>query len=181
MHFPHDVLGGWLLGAAVLWGFARSEGRVGAWFAQRSLGARMGVGLLASLAMISLGHLVLAAVAPITDPPQWSDFAGAARQASHWYTLAGAGFGAVAGYSLMQRYAPFESSGAWGKRLARYAVGLAGLLVLYFGLDNAFAAVAADESTLGYWLRYVRYTVMALWAFFLAPWSFLKLGLAQRA
>jgi hypothetical protein len=101
--------------------------------------------------------------------------------ASHWYTLAGAGFGAGAGYALMVRYASFENRGSWVQRLERYALGLVGVLILYFGLDAVFAAITPDETALGYALRYLRYAVVALWAFFLAPWSFLRLGLARPA
>jgi hypothetical protein len=74
----------------------------------------------------------------------------------------------------MHRYARFNTRGEAWKRGVRYLVGIVGLLVLYFGLDIAFAALAADESAPGYVLRYVRYGAATLWATFLAPWVFLK-------
>ena len=74
---------------------------------------------------------------------------------------------------------PFSAKGTRGKRVARYLVGILGLLVLYFGLSEVFDLFAVDESLLGYILRYIRYGVATFWATFLAPWVFLKIKLAE--
>jgi hypothetical protein len=79
----------------------------------------------------------------------------------------------------MRRYARFDAKGTWGKRVTRYVVGVIGLLLLYLGLDVLFAAIAPDETALGYILRYLRYTTITFWATFLAPWVFLKTNLAE--
>jgi hypothetical protein len=42
-----------------------------------------------------------------------------------------------------------------------------------------FTLLAPDASLVGYVLRYIRYTSVAFWAMFGAPWVFLKLKLAE--
>ena len=179
VHFPHDVLFGWLIGLAVIFLFARFEKPVGAWMAQQSLGGQALVGLVASLVMVLVGWLVLALIAGSPDPEPWRAYAAEARDLTRYFTLGGALFGTVSGYALMKRYAAFQPAGRWGQKLARFALGIFGLLIIYLGLDLLFGLLAADESLLGYILRYLRYASLTLWAVFLAPWLFIRLRLAE--
>ena len=179
VHFPHDVLFGWLIGFLVLFIAIRIENPLSAWMNRLSLGKQILAGFVASLAMILLGHAVLALIANTPDPAEWSQFATQARTVTTYYTQSGIFFGAVAGYVLMKRYAPFQTGGGWAKRILRYLVGLLGVLVLYLGLDQIFILLAPDESALGYLLRYLRYGSAAFWVTFLAPWIFLKVRLAD--
>jgi hypothetical protein len=143
-----------------------------------SIGAQIGIGFLCSLLMTLTGFVVRALVAGTPDPAEWSSFSAEARNIYQFITLGGAVFGTYAGYILMRKYARFSAKGTRGLRVARYLVGILGLLLLYFGLDAAFAALAPDDSTLGYILRYLRYGAATFWATFLAPWVFLKTKLA---
>jgi hypothetical protein len=79
----------------------------------------------------------------------------------------------------MQKYAPFETKGSWAQRIGRYLLGIAGLLVIYLGLDLLFGLIAADATALGLVLRYIRYGAVTFWVMFEAPWVFLKLRLAE--
>jgi membrane-associated phospholipid phosphatase len=180
VHFPQDVLFGWLIGLTMLWAFARWEKPVRDWLDGMSLGAQIGLGFACSLLLAASGFVIRLLISGTPDPVEWSSFSTLSRSVTHYVTLAGAVFGNYTGYALMRRYARFNARGEAWKRGVRYLVGIVGLLVLYFGLDIAFAALAADESTLGYVLRYVRYGTATLWATFLAPWVFLKAGLAER-
>lgn len=179
VHFPQDVLFGWLIGFAVLWAFARWEQPVRDWLDALSLSAQITLGFLCSLLMVVAGFVIRSLIAGSPDPAEWSSFSADARSLNQFLTLGGAVFGTYSGYALMRHFARFHAAGAWGKRLVRYVVGLVGLLLIYFGLDIAFAALAPDASALGYVLRYVRYGLATFWATFLAPWVFLKTRLAQ--
>ncbi len=180
VHFPHDVLFGWLIGALVLWIFIKYEARLSAWANAQATGKLIGVTLAISVTVILLGQLVQMIIAGTPDPAAWSAFSSESRAASHSFTLAGALFGSVAGYALMKRHAPMSSGGEWSNRIVRYALGIIGVLVLYFGMDVLFAMLTPDETALGYILRYLRYATVTFWVTFLAPWVFLKLGLAKR-
>ena len=80
----------------------------------------------------------------------------------------------------MKQSIPFDSGGSWSRRLGRYVVGITGLLLLYNGLDQLFAAITPDETLLGYILRYLRYAAVTFLVTFLAPWLFVRFGLADR-
>jgi hypothetical protein len=53
---------------------------------------------------------------------------------------------------------------------------VAGTLML---LDAAFAALSADTSLFGTWLRYVRYATAAIVGLFLGPLLFVRLRLGE--
>lgn len=179
VHFPQDVLFGWLIGFAMLWAFARWAKPVRDWLEGMTLSAQITLGFLCSLLMVITGFIIRLLVAGTPDPAEWSRYSTEARNIYQFITLGGAVFGTYAGYALMRKYARFSAKGPWVKRIIRYILGIVGLLVLYFGLDIAFAALAPDDSTLGYILRYIRYGTATFWATFLAPWVFLKTKLAD--
>jgi membrane-associated phospholipid phosphatase len=180
VHFPQDVLFGWLLGFAMLWAFAKWQAPVRDWLDGMSVGAQIGLGFACSLLLAATGFIIRLLISGTPDPAEWSSFSTLSRSVTHYVTLAGAAFGTYSGYALMRKYARFDAQGEAWKRGVRYLVGIVGLLILYYGLDIAFAAIAVDESALGYVLRYIRYGFAMLWAAFLAPWVFLKTGLAER-
>jgi len=179
VHFPQDVLGGWVIGLVVIIAFARGEAWALSWLKKLSAAGQIAVGFGISIAMILIGQLVVVLIASFPDPAGWVQFSTEARSTSHYFTLAGALFGTVAGFALMWRHARFEMNGSWGQRAGRYIVGIAGVLILYLALDVLFDLIAKDESMAGYLLRYIRYASVAFWATFGAPWTFLKAKLAQ--
>lgn len=179
VHFPQDVLFGWLIGYIVLWGFLKWESKVRDWLDDKSLLIQIGLGLIDSLLIVLIGFIIRFTIADTPDPLSYNSYSADARSLTHFFTLAGAAFGTYAGYLFMRRYARFDAKGAWGKRIVRFMVGILGLLLIYFGLDIAFASIAPDESTLGFVLRYIRYGLATFWATFLAPLVFLKTKLAD--
>lgn len=179
VHFPQDVLFGWLIGFIMLWALARWQASVRDWLDGMNLAAQIGLGFLCSLLMAVTGFVIRSLVAGTPDPVEWNSYSTQARNIYQFITLAGAVFGTYAGYALMRKYARFSAGGTRGLRVARYLVGIVGLLALYFGLDKVFSAIAPDDSMLGYLLRYLRYGTATFWATFLAPWVFLKTKLAD--
>lgn len=179
VHFPQDVLAGWLLGGVVLYLFIRLEPRVLSWLNRRSALAQIGTGFGISILMILLGLFIGALIASSPDPEEWARFASQARSPEQYFTLAGAFFGAIAGYVLMKGQARFRMDGSPFQLIGRYFWGIIGVLVIYLGLDLLFSLFAADETAAGYVLRYIRYAAVTLWAMFGAPWTFLRLKLAE--
>jgi hypothetical protein len=131
--------------------------------------------------MILLGQLILALIASSPDPAAWAQFSTGARSPSQYFTFAGALFGAIAGFVLMWQSARFQTKGSLVQRVERYLLGIAGVLLIYFGLDELFSLIVADETAAGYALRYIRYGAVTFWATFGAPWAFLRLKLAEPA
>lgn len=178
-HFPQDVLFGWVIGAAALWLFGKGEAQIRERHLRATLGAQIGIGFAASLAMVASIMLLLTFLSAAPDPPEWSSYAATARSPANIAALAGTLFGGAAGYALMKQYASFASGAALTKRAGRYILGIIFLLGLYLGLGVLAELVAPDESGWGYILRYLRLVVVAGFATFGAPWIFLKLKLAE--
>jgi membrane-associated phospholipid phosphatase len=181
VHFPTDVLGGLLIGLAVIVIFAMGEPWAISRLERLSSGGQIGAGFVISLLMILTGLIINALIAAFPDPPEWAQFALQARGISHYYNLAGALFGTAAGYVLMRSRLHFQTRGSGWQYAARYLLGIAGVLVIYEGLDMLFGLLAADETAIGLVLRYLRYGAVTFWAIFVAPWVFLKLKLAEPA
>jgi membrane-associated phospholipid phosphatase len=179
VHFPHDVLFGWLIGFVLLWVFTRWEREIRDWLGSESLLYQIGAGFAASIIIIFVGFMIRFLISGTPDPAEWSKFSTEARSVKQFLTLAGALFGTIAGYVLMRQHARFKATGTWSKRGLRYVVGIIGLLLIYFGLDILFGFIAMDESVLGYILRYIRFGAATFWATFLAPWVFIKTRLAE--
>jgi len=179
VHFPTDVLGGWVLSLVAIFLLVKGEVWLSPFLKRQTTGGLIGIGFLISILMPLVGWLVGLLIASSPDPAEWAQYSAQARGISHYFTLAGAFFGMVAGYTFMRQYAAFEAKGGWAKRIGRYLLGMVGVLVLYLGLDMLFGLVAADESALGLALRYIRYGTVTFWAMFGAPWVFLKLRLAE--
>ena len=180
VHFLHDILFGWLIGVVMILIFVACDKPLSAWAAKLSLGMQVLVALAASIVIVLIGQLVNGLISGVTDPESWRALAAEARTINYSINHAGAIFGALTGYALMRKYAPFSSQGKWSMRLARFALGFLGVLVIYFGLDVLFGMIAGDESVLGLALRFIRYGLVNFWVIFLAPWLFLKVRLAQR-
>ena len=180
VHFPQDVLGGWLIGLIMLFVFIKYESRFLAWWAQKTVNAQIFLGFLFSAATILIGLLVLYLISGSPDPAEWAVYSTEARDISDYIRLGGFLFGAVTGAVLMGKHARFKMDGSALQKVGRYIVGIVGLFALYLGLDVLFALFAPDASLAGYILRYIRYALVSIWAIFGAPWVFLKLKLAER-
>ena len=179
VHFPHDVLFGWMIGLVVLYLFIKNEGKVGDWLNTQTINYQIGFTFGISLLFILIGLLVRALTAGSSDATVWSHYATEARSLSFYFTLSGAFFGTGFGYILMKEYAYFKTTGTVLQKAIRYIVGILGVLVCLYGLDPLFSLIAADETVLGYILRYIRYGIATLWAMFGAPRVFLKWNLAE--
>lgn len=187
VHFPHGLLLGWTAGGLFLFAFWKLSPRFEDWFRAQSMGVQIGTSFGISAAMVACALLYSQYLAGIIviDPTYIANAAAdqpaktiapfsAKTPVSYAAVVAGMGVGAA----LMIRTANFSTGGPIGQRALRYLIGMIGLFTIY--ASGTFA-----PETLPEWeylsLRYVRYFVMMLWAIWLAPLLFLKVGLARRA
>ena len=180
VHFPHDVIVGWVVGGVVLILFITGEQRLSPWLSAQSAGTLIGMGFGLSVAIVLMGLLAGAVIAGSPDPVAWASFAAEARSPAGFFTLGGSLFGAVAGFVLMQQYARFRTDGPWMQRSGRFLLGMVGVLICWQGLSILFGLITTDETAMGYILRYIRYALTTGWAMFGAPWVFLRVKLAER-
>ncbi len=184
VHFPHDVILGWLIGALLLWVVLRFWEPVTAWLKKMSLGQQILASFLGSLVLI-LFPLIPFLWLKITNwqPPQaWSQYATETISLSGGITTGGTLFGLLAGLAWFNRQGGFSTDGPIWKHILRFVLGAVGILVFYIGLDVVFGLIAPDaEALLPYLLRFIRYTLVGAWVSAGAPWIFVKLKLAKKA
>src|SRR3990172_6660651 len=68
VHFPHDVLAGWLIGFLMIIVFVWGEKKLSPRLNSLSVSAQISLGFAVSLAMILLGLLIRVLIAPYPDP-----------------------------------------------------------------------------------------------------------------
>ena len=160
IHFPQDVLAGWLLGAIVLIVWLRYEDR---------LAARWnGLSTAGKLTLSVLGPVALALLLPPDRANQYPNAFGAVVGG----TLMGAGIGSV----FEARWVRFRVEGSIGRRALRYIVGIALVGLVYVG--GSFVP-DLEPWMLHQAVRMARYALVGLTAIGLAPWVFVKLRLAD--
>lgn len=182
VHFPADVLGGWLLGALLLWAMWHWQGPTTAWLQRHSVGQQIAAAVAVSLLYAALAVGAHAVVGGTPDPAAWAVTAAATqveaidpRNPEAAANAAGMLLGLGVGLALANRWTRFDADGPGGQRLLRFVIGAAGMLVFWRGLALIFPA---EPLALGLVLRYMRYALTVVWALFLAPWVFMRLRLA---
>ncbi len=184
VHFPHDVLLGWIIGGVSLWLVLRFWEPVEARVRRATLAGQVLTAFLASLALILIGLVpFLWLKLSLWQPPQaWAGYAGSAVTLSDVLSTPGIFFGLFAGLAWFNRLGGFSPAGPFWKRILRYALGLVGVLVFYVGLDKLFGLIVPNsEALLPYILRYIRYAFVGGWVSLGAPWIFLRLKLADKS
>lgn len=112
VHFPQDVLGGWVIGIVLL----------GVYFWLR----RVARGIILSLS-VQLGiALALPVILFALHPSEGTAL------------ITGVAFGMLPGFVLEEHFVRFRADGAWWKRVLRFVVGVIPLLALYLGLKLVF-------------------------------------------
>jgi hypothetical protein len=185
VHFPQDVILGWLIGFLLVWIFLRVEKPVAAWFSNQSLPLAVFVLFVISLSMLLVGLLIRSISSDWQIPVAWLENARLAFpeedlinpfKFSGLLLTSGVFFGLSAGALWLSTRAGFNAKGSWGRRILRYLVGVVGVAILWFGLGSL---LPEEAGTLGYVLSYLLYTVIGLWISALAPLLFLRLKLAE--
>lgn len=179
VHFTHDVLAGWLVGAVLLWVFLKLEKSVSAWFRDNSLPAQIIALILATSLFIIPALLIVPPFDPPAVPQAWIEGAGEVIEPYHYeglLTTSGSFLGLGLGIILLHRGAGFSAQGSVTQRILRYLVGLLGVLALYLGLGSIFPD---NVDLISYSLRFLRYFLIGFWISYGAPRLFAWLKIAN--
>jgi membrane-associated phospholipid phosphatase len=155
VHFPTDVLVGWLIGGALLGLYLGIEPGI-----SRRL-AQLGLRFQALLALVV--PLVLLLLHPV----------------GYTAYLMGTLAGMILGLALAHRYIPWEVHGPWWHRALRFLLGGAVLFALNLGLR----IVSPNEDVAAFYLvfRFLGSGIIGIWVTLGAPWLFRILRLAPKA
>jgi membrane-associated phospholipid phosphatase len=154
VHFPTDVFAGWALGGLIvalyykIW--PKIEALLQSWGMRYRLIAAAGV-------TIAMNFLL-----PLETPSST--------------TISGAFLGAAVGFALVSNSLRFDARGTLAQKAMRYAVGLAGTALWYFGPKLVLGEPLSSQNPLAH---FIRYAIVGLWVAYGAPWVFLKLKLVE--
>ncbi len=184
LHFPSDILAGWVLGALLVWAIIRFEKPILTWLKGRQFAGQVLSAFAASLGFILIGALIRLALGAWTVPAGWVELAARAPGGAPIDPLALSGlvspaasfFGLALGGFLLYRRGWLDAGGPFWQRLARFLIGLAGVFILWYGLDQIFPD---GDTIVPLFFRYLRYGSVGLWMSYLAPVIFFRLKIAH--
>jgi membrane-associated phospholipid phosphatase len=183
VHFPHDVLLGWIIGALLLWIVLRLWEKTSDKLDKLSLSRQILISFISSLFLILVSFIPYLMIknSGWQVPQAWADFAKNAISMNVTFTSAGMLFGFFTGVAWFNSKGGFDTKGKILTKVFRYFAGMAGLIILYLGLKFLSGLIIPEtESVLNYLLRYTRYFILGLWVSAGAPVLFLKINLAQK-
>ena len=152
VHFPTDLLGGYILGILLLVLYLQSVLKVEAWLIQKGLLWQIGLAVGLPILFICVN-------------PKGSIYALNAGSVL---------LGFAPGIILERRWIRFCSGGRLLRRTLRFIPGFIVLIGIWMGLRIAFAGMEPVAL-----FRIVRYALVGLWCALGAPWLFVRLRLAE--
>jgi undecaprenyl-diphosphatase len=152
VHFPTDLLGGYILGILLLVLYLRSVLIVEAWLIQKGLAWQIGLAVILPVLFICVN-------------PKGSVYA---------LNAASVLLGFAPGIILERRWIRFCSGGKPLRRILRFIPGFIVLIGIWMGLRMAFAEMEPIA-----FFRIVRYALLGFWCALGAPWLFVRLRLAE--
>ena len=186
VHFPHDLILGWTAGGLFLVAYWKYMPRFEDWFRPQSLITQVATsfGISGAMLVAAVAYNTFLVGSVTIDPTLISNAAlDQPAKAIAPFSLkapvsyAGVIAGLGVGVAFMLRSADFSTGGSGLLRVARYVVGLIGVFAIY--ASGKFAPETLPEG-LYLALRYLRYFTMIVWAIWLAPLLFVKIGLADK-
>jgi undecaprenyl-diphosphatase len=162
VHFPQDVLGGWLIGLVVLFLYIGLERPVARWLSGQSTAIKV---------ILAVGVPVLLI---FLHPSDMEGLHPAERSITPMGALAGLGVGII----MERKWVRFRADGKLGQRVLRFLLGIALAAVFYIGPRFFLPKEMAYGLEAG--LRFVRYALVGWVVAFLGPWLFLLAGLVEQ-
>jgi undecaprenyl-diphosphatase len=154
VHFPTDVLAGWIIGSILLAIYIAVRYPLGKWLSGLNLWLQ----------------LLLAMGVPM--------FLLLLNRSTEALSSSGTLFGIAVGLVVARRYVSFSVGGPWWHRVVRFLIGIIVLLALYLGLKAVFPP---DGTALGAIFHFLRYGLVGGWVVIGAPWLFRLMRLAPAA
>ncbi len=183
VHFPSDVLLGWLLGGLTLWAFLALWQPVAAWAKRRTVFQQVLLGLLAPALLLLCNALLVFTLRGYVLPAEWVTNAARAGEPlpaplsmGGVLTASGTMLGLALGLIWIYHRGGFQPSGPVLKRAVCFLVGLMGVAALYFGLK---VLAPSEASLLGLSWHFMRYALLGVWIAAGAPLAFIRLGLTE--
>ncbi len=177
-HFPHDAVVGFAIAGLVLliyvvWYRNYSKG-----FEKRILGQKLMLVVLVPIIYATIFGIIRLVIGEPDLSVSWAPYVPEAELAGleGVATAVGMLFGAGIGLILEGSRIRFRVDGKIWLRAARYLFGIAITIALWAGLRIVFPA---EPLWLALILRVVRYVIVALWITYFAPWTFVRIRLAQ--
>jgi membrane-associated phospholipid phosphatase len=152
VHFPTDIIGGYVLGILLLFGFIWLVPRADAWMADKGVKWQLGMAFIVPLVLIF--------ISPAGD--------------RNCLTAVSTLWGFAVGMVLERRWIRFCAAGVWWKRTLRFLVGMVLLFGLWMGLRLGFQGLEPN-----FIFRVIRYVLVGLGSSAGAPWLFMRLRLAD--
>ncbi len=163
VHFPADVIGGWVVGLFAMWAALWLAPKVTPVVVSWSTGRQVA------------GTLILAAILLLVYPGNWDGNRPAQSGFRDVSLLTGFLLGLI--WDVKQLH--FRIDGVWWLRLIRFVVGVVVLVVVFLGFDIFFDMLAPDSYFVQQALRFVRYGMVGFTVSGLGPWVFQKTRLAE--
>jgi hypothetical protein len=152
VHFPTDLIGGYILGALLLIVYLELASKAEAWLVQKGV----------------IWQFIVATILPVLF------ILMSPRGDLNSLNASGILLGFAPGIVLERRLIKFCSGGSLAQRTLRFVVGLIVLFTIWMGLRIAF--VGWEPASL---YRVIRYALVGLWGGLGAPWLFVRLKLAE--
>ena len=158
VHFPTDVLAGWIIGGVILCGYFLFSGKIEALLVKGGSRAEM-------IAIAALSFIMILYVPAI-----------------EFFMPGGSLLGLGLGYFLNRRYVGFSTNAlpetADRKKylilLVRVLIGLAGLALIFFRVSSFVPRSSSNQNL----YSFIVVMIAGLWISIVAPWIFIKLRLA---
>lgn len=182
-HFPIDVIAGWAFGALLLLAFICLESPVSKWLSRHRPIVQILISFIASLCLPALFALAVASVHGWQMPADWSANALAITGVAidpfspeDILEASGMIFGIALGYFMLAQRGGFRVDGSFVKRLMRYFLGMALMVLIWYGLGE----IRHDQAAIIFYaLSYIRALLAGAWVAGLAPLLFTRIGLAE--
>lgn len=162
VHFPQDILGGWIVGLVLLVVYGRVEPLVTPWIARQSTPLQIVLAVVMPMLLIFL------------HPSSMDGLYPADGAITPMGSLVGFGVGLI----MERKWVRFRVAGEWWRRALRFLLGVFVVALFYVGprlilpgdLIHSLQAV----------VRFVRYALTGWAGAFLGPWLFVRLSLADQ-